>query len=159
MENNRRHFLKSVAGLSTLAASAVPGISSAAKSAAGSVTQVKDIRLSKNKGYVRLVFDLDAIADHSVFALHEPERVVLDIKKTSMPHGMVDRVQANSLIKSIRSGERNGDDLRVVFDLSKGVTPRSFLLAPSGKSGHRLVIDLHNDKNEQHGPFVSDQNL
>ena len=63
-----------------------------------------------------------------------------------MSHGMVDRVQANSLIRGIRSGERNGDDLRVVFDLSKGVTPRSFLLAPSGKSGHRLVIDLHDNK-------------
>ena len=79
MENNRRHFLKSVAGLSTLAASAVPGISSAAKSAAGSGTQIKDIRLSKNKGYVRLVFDMDGLADHSIFALHGPERVVLDI--------------------------------------------------------------------------------
>jgi len=146
MENNRRNFLKSVAGLSPLAVSVVPGISSAAKSAAGSVAQVKDIRLSKNKGYVRLVFDLDGIADHSIFALHAPERVVLDIKKANMQHGMVDRVQANSLIKSIRSGERNGDDLRVVFDLSKGVTPRSFLLAPSGQSGHRLVIDLHDDK-------------
>lgn len=146
MENNRRKFLKSVAGLSTLAASAVPGISSAAKSKAGPAAQVKDIRLSKNKGYVRLVFDLDGIADHTVFALHAPERVVLDIKKTGMPHGMVDRVQANSLIRSIRSGERNGDDLRVVFDLSKGVTPRSFLLAPSGQSGHRLVIDLHDNK-------------
>lgn len=146
MENNRRKFLKSIAGLSTLAASVVPGISFAAKSAAGSGAQIKNIRLSKNKGYVRLVFDLDGLADHSIFALHAPERVVLDIKKTSMSHGMVDRVQANSLIRGIRSGERNGDDLRVVFDLSKGVTPRSFLLAPSGDSGHRLVIDLHDDK-------------
>ncbi|MCK4675677.1 MAG: N-acetylmuramoyl-L-alanine amidase, partial [Gammaproteobacteria bacterium] len=38
-------------------------------------------------------------------------------------------------------------DLRVVFDLSTEVTPRSFLLAPSGKSGYRLVLDLH-DKNK-----------
>jgi N-acetylmuramoyl-L-alanine amidase len=143
MENNRRQFLKSLAGLSGLAASAVPGISSAAKAKTSAGSQIQDIRLSKNKGYVRLVFDLNGIADHSIFALHKPERVVLDIKKAKMPHGMVDRVQANSLIRSIRSGVRNSDDLRVVFDLSEGVTPRSFLLAPSGKSGHRLVIDLH----------------
>ena len=143
MENNRRKFLKSFAGLGTLAASVVPGISSASLKT-GSAVQVKDIRLSKNKGYVRLVFDLDGLADHSVFTLHSPERVVLDIKKTSMPHGMVDQVQANSLIRGIRSGVRDGDGLRVVFDLSEGVTPRSFLLAPSAQSGHRLVIDLHN---------------
>lgn len=144
MESDRRKFIKSMAGLSGLAASAVPGLGRAGAKAAGAT--VKDIRLSKNKRYVRLVFDLDAIADHSIFSLHDPERVVLDIKNTSMPHGMVDQVQANALIRSIRSGVRNKDDLRVVFDLAESVTPRSFLLAPSGKSGHRLVIDLHDKK-------------
>ncbi len=144
METDRRKFLKGLAGLSSLAASTVPGVSLAGISSA----QVVDIRLSKNKGYVRLVFDLDSIADHTVFALHKPERVVLDIKNTKMPHGMVDQVQANSLIRSIRSGVRNKKDLRVVFDLSESVTARSFLLAPSGKSGHRLVIDLHDAKKQ-----------
>jgi N-acetylmuramoyl-L-alanine amidase len=143
IESDRRKFLKSLAGLSGLAASAMPGLSSA-KAAAGA--QVKDIRLSKNKDYVRFVFDLDSIADHSIFALQGPDRVVLDVKNAKMPHGMVDRVQANSLIRSIRSGVRNDKDLRVVFDLSGEVSPRSFLLAPSGKSGHRLVIDLHHKK-------------
>ena len=142
-KNNRRQFLKnlagSVAGMGTLASSAVPGLATAASPA----VKVKDIRLSKNSGYVRLVFDLDDIADHSVFTLNGPERVVLDIKNTKMPHGMVDRVQANSLIRSIRSGVRNEKDLRVVFDLSESVTPRSFLLAPTADTGHRLVIDLH----------------
>jgi len=143
MEGNRRKFLKSLAGLSGLAASAVPGMSVAAAKGAA---KVKDIRLSKNKGYVRIVFDLDKTAGHSIFTLHGPERVVLDIKKSQMSHGMVDRLQANSLIRSVRSGVRNGNDLRVVFDLSEAVTPRSFLLTPSGKSGHRLVLDLHSSK-------------
>jgi len=143
MENNRRKFLKSLAGLSGLAASAVPNIAVAGVSNSAAV---RDIRLSKNKGYLRLVFDLDGIAEHSIFTLHNPERVVLDLKKVKMPHGMVDQVQANSLIRSIRSGVRNKQDLRVVFDLSQSVTPRSFLLAPSGSSGHRLVIDLHDNK-------------
>jgi len=142
MENNRRKFLKSLAGLSGLAASVAPGLSSAKSASA----QVKNIRLSKNKGYIRFVFDLNKLPHHSVFSLHGPERVVLDIKNADMSHGMVDRIQANSLIRSIRSGVRNGDDLRVVFDLSDNVTPRSFILAPSGQSGHRLVLDLHNNQ-------------
>jgi len=144
MENNRRQFLKSLAGLSGLVASAVPGFSSAAKAESKAVAQVEDIRLANNDGYVRLVFDLDTNAEHSIFTLHAPERVVLDIKQAKMPHGMVDRVQANSLIRDIRSGVRNGNNLRVVFDLSEEVTPRSFLLSPSGQSGPRLVLDLHN---------------
>ncbi|MCG6938115.1 MAG: N-acetylmuramoyl-L-alanine amidase [Gammaproteobacteria bacterium] len=142
MENDRRKFLKSIAGLSGLAATGLPGFASAASEA---VAEVKNIRLSKNTGYVRLVFDLDKKANYSVFTLHDPERVVLDIKKAKMPHGLVDLVQADSLIRSIRSGVRNDEDLRVVFDLNEKVTPRSFLLAPSANSEHRLVLDLHDN--------------
>jgi len=150
MRNNRRQFLKQLAGLGGVATmSAVPFMANAA-----AATNVKDIRLSSHDGYVRLVFDLDKTVDHSIFTLKNPERIVLDLKNTKMTHGMVDRVGANSLIRRIRSGVQNNDDLRVVFDLQHGVKPRSFLLGPSGKSGHRLVLDLH-DENEK--PAVTKQ--
>jgi N-acetylmuramoyl-L-alanine amidase len=142
MEKNRRQFLRQLAGLGGVATmSAVPFVAKAAAE-----TRVKDIRLSSHKGYVRLVFDLDKAVDHSIFTLNKPERIVLDLKNTKMTHGMVDRVGANSMIRRIRSGVRDGSDLRVVFDLQQEVKPRSFLLGPSGKSGHRLVLDLHNEK-------------
>ncbi|MGD2159567.1 MAG: N-acetylmuramoyl-L-alanine amidase [Gammaproteobacteria bacterium] len=148
MENNRRQFLRQLAGLGGIATmSAVPFVAKAAASA-----KVRDIRLSTHNGYIRLVFDLDRTVDHSVFSLNNPERIVLDLKNTKMTHGMVDRVSANSLIRGIRSGVRDGDDLRVVFDLQQAVKPRSFLLGPSGSSGHRLVLDLHD---EQVKPTVS----
>ncbi|UCB54068.1 MAG: N-acetylmuramoyl-L-alanine amidase [Thiotrichales bacterium] len=118
--------------------SAVPFVTNAA-----SQVTVKDIRLSSHKDYVRLVFDLDKVVDHSVFTLNKPDRIVLDLKNTKMTHGMVDRIGANSMIRRIRSGVRNSNDLRVVFDLQQEVKPRSFVLGPSGKSGHRLVLDLH----------------
>ena len=118
--------------------SAVPLVARAAKQ-----VSVKDIRLSSQKGYVRLVFDLDRRVDHSIFTLKQPDRIVLDLKNTKMTHGMVDRVGSNAMIRRIRSGVRNDDDLRVVFDLQQEVKPRSFVLGPSGKSGHRLVLDLH----------------
>jgi N-acetylmuramoyl-L-alanine amidase len=121
--------------------SAVPFVANAA-----AATNVKDIRLSSHDGYLRLVFDLDKSVDHSVFTLNKPERIVLDLKNTKMVHGMVDRVGANSMIRRIRSGVQNNDDLRVVFDLQHEVKPRSFLLGPSAKSGHRLVLDLHTEK-------------
>lgn len=139
MEKYRRRFLKQLAGFGGIAG--VAGLPTLAH--AGNGVQVNDIRLSKNDGYVRLVFDLSGNVDHSLFALHTPERVVLDLKNTSMSHGMVDRVAANGLLRGIRSGVRNGDALRVVFDLYGEVTPRSFILGPSGDAGYRLVLDLH----------------
>jgi N-acetylmuramoyl-L-alanine amidase len=142
MEKNRRQFLKHLAGIGGAAtASAVPFVARAARQ-----VSVKDIRLSDHKGYIRLVFDLDKVVDHSVFTLREPDRIVLDLKNTTMTHGMVDRVGANSMIRRIRSGVRNNNDLRVVFDLQQEAKPRSFVLGPSGKSGHRLVLDLHDLK-------------
>jgi N-acetylmuramoyl-L-alanine amidase len=142
MEKNRRQFLRQLAGMSgVVTMSAVPLMAKAAAEA-----KVRDIRLSTHNGYVRLVFDLDRSVDHSIFSLNKPERLVLDLKNTKMTHGMVDRVSANSLIRSIRSGVRDGNDLRVVFDLQQQVKPRSFLLGPSGKSGHRLVLDLHDEQ-------------
>lgn len=146
MENNRRKFLKSLAGLSGLAASAVPNLSTAKSSSAKVVAKIHDLRLSENKGYVRLVFDLDGIADHSIFSLDDPDRVVLDIKNTKIESEVVNQISRNSLIRGIRSGVRHSDDLRIVFDLNKGVSPRSFILPPSGKAGHRLVLDLHDKK-------------
>lgn len=139
MENNRRNFLKNLAGLGGLASAGLPSIAFASKR----LTRVENIRLARNKGYVRLVFDLNGVVEHSIFTLHNPERVVLDLKNTDMPHGMVDRMAASTLIRDVRSGVRNKNDLRIVFDLSERVTPRSFLLGPSAKLGNRLVLDLH----------------
>jgi N-acetylmuramoyl-L-alanine amidase len=141
MEKYRRRFLKQLAGLGGIAGAAGLPMLAQAKSP----VRVNDIRLSKNDGYVRLVFDLSENVDHSLFALHSPERVVLDLKNTSMTHGMVDRVVANELLRGIRSGVRNGGSLRVVFDLNSEVTPRSFILGPAGDAGYRLVLDLHGD--------------
>jgi len=76
MENNRRKFLKSLAGLGGLASAGLPSIAFASKR----LTQVENIRLARNKGYVRLVFDLNGVVEHSIFTLHNPERVVLDLK-------------------------------------------------------------------------------
>ena len=71
MENNRRKFLKHLASIG--GAASLSGVN-ALSHAASHKARVQDIRLSKNNGYVRLVFDLDSSVKHSVFTLHEPER-------------------------------------------------------------------------------------
>ena len=49
---------------------------------------------------------------------------------------------ANTPITAMRSAQRTPTDLRVVIDLKKAVTPKSFSLAPNAQYGNRLVVDL-----------------
>ena len=143
MENYRRKFISQLAGLSGLVATPMLG------QAAARNINVQDIRLSKNNDQTRVVFDLDSPVDHKLFTLHKPERVVIDLKSTRIKNlGLIDDL-SNKLVKGIRVGVRNLNDLRVVLDLKSKSNPRSFLLKPSDGQGHRLVIDLNGlkDKN------------
>jgi N-acetylmuramoyl-L-alanine amidase len=63
-----------------------------------------------------------------------------------------DGAPSESLVVSLRSGVRDGKDLRVVFDLREAVRPKSFLLKPSNGYGHRLVIDLFPSAGGNSGP-------
>ncbi len=136
MENQRRKFITRLAGLGGLAATPIIG------RADSSPVEVKDIRLSNNREYTRLVFDLSQPVDHKLFSLHKPERVVIDLKQTRLINVSAIEDLHNENLKGIRTGIRNGNDLRVVLDLKDKAVPRSFVLTPSGNQGHRLVIDL-----------------
>lgn len=110
---------------------------------AGQAT-VTGVRVSSNPEFTRVVLDLDGPVHHSLFTLSGPERVVLDVKGTSLNK----LPGANELSKSksltnIRSATRNKSDLRMVLDMDHRVRPKSFMLKPKGKQGHRLVLDLY----------------
>ncbi len=143
MENDRRKFISQLAGLGGLVAA--PLVSNAASSG----VRVNNIRLSKNNGQTRLVFDLDGAVDHKLFSLHKPERVVIDLKKTQLVNsGLIEELH-NNILNGLRFGIRNGHDLRVVLDLKSKSKPRSFLLKPSADQGYRLVIDLNDPQVKQ----------
>lgn len=140
MEKQRRKFLSQltsrIAGVGALAAAPV------LTQAASSHVKVKNIRISREPNKTRLVFDLDGSVEHSLFTLHKPERLVLDLKQTRlMDAGVLEELHSPQL-KGIRTGVRNMHDLRIVLDLKNRTTPSSFLLEPKGKNGHRLVIDV-----------------
>lgn len=143
MENQRRKFMTQLAGLGGLAATPIIG------RAGSNAVQVKDIRLSSHSEYTRLVFDLSQPVDHKLFTLHKPERVVIDLKQTRLLHVSAIEDLHNETLKGIRTGIRNGHDLRVVLDVNDKSSPSSFVLAPSGDQGHRLVIDLKKKAQEK----------
>lgn len=101
---------------------------------------VRSVQLRSDADTTRVVFDLAAPADHRVFALSDPERIVIDLSDvtladTPLPAG-------TGVVRQLRSGPRDGG-LRVVLDLTTaGVRPRSVLLPPASGSGYRLIVDL-----------------
>lgn len=104
-------------------------------------TKVNSVRLWRAPDNTRLVFDLSGPVQHSVFTLTSPDRLVIDINGAVL--GAPLKVStANTPITDMRSAQRTPTDLRVVIDLKKAVTPKSFVLAPNAQYGNRLVVDL-----------------
>ena len=109
------------------------------------VTQVKSMRLWRAPDNTRLVFDLSGPVQHSVFTLSAPDRLVIDINGATLASPL-NVSTSNTPITSVRSAQRTATDLRVVVDLKKAVTPKSFTLAPNAQYGNRLVVDLYDQE-------------
>ncbi|MFJ3073970.1 MULTISPECIES: N-acetylmuramoyl-L-alanine amidase [unclassified Pseudomonas] len=111
------------------------------------VTQVKSMRLWRAPDNTRLVFDLSGPVQHSVFTLSAPDRLVIDINGATLA-APLNVSTSNTPISSVRSAQRTPTDLRVVVDLKKSVTPKSFTLAPNAQYGNRLVVDLYDQESD-----------
>lgn len=114
-------------------------------------TQVRSVRLWRAPDNTRLVFDLSGPVQHSVFTLTSPDRLVIDINGATLS-GPLNVATANTPITSMRSAQRTPTDLRVVIDLNKVVTPKSFVLAPNQQYGNRLVVDLFDNAADANPP-------
>ena len=110
-------------------------------------TSVNNIRIHASPEKTRLVFDVAAPREHTLFMLENPLRLVIDMPATTLakqPRRQSWRTKdlTNTAIKKIRFSSAKQPDLRVVLELDATVKPRSFLLKPVAQYGDRLVIDL-----------------
>jgi N-acetylmuramoyl-L-alanine amidase len=124
-------------------AAALPAMASAASST------VRDVRLWTAPDHTRLVFDLNRSIEYKVFRLHKPERIVIDLKNTSLKANFNKLAIPDPVIKAIRHGTPKANILRVVMDVKENVQPRSSLLKPMQGKPYRLVIDLMRPQKEQ----------
>ena len=105
--------------------------------------EVHDVRLWRAPDHTRIVFDLTGPSEHKLIILENPGRIVLDMENTRLKSNL-DKLQLKGTpVSLIRSGVREGDDLRVVLEVSAKVDPRSFALSANQKAGDRLVLDLY----------------
>ncbi len=103
---------------------------------------VLSIRIWHSPLRTRLVFDLSGPVVYSVFALADPQRIVIDLKDT-VSNAVSPRDQTlGPWLLAMRSGNPSNGVLRYVLDLKAQLGYDSFLLPPGAVYGHRLVIDV-----------------
>ncbi len=105
--------------------------------------QVQGVRLWAAPESTRVVFDVSGPVKHRLFTLKNPNRLVIDLSDAGIDPVVKKSFNHGGRVKNLRSGPRNGDDLRLVLDLKGPVKPKSFVLKPNEQYGHRLVIDLY----------------
>jgi N-acetylmuramoyl-L-alanine amidase len=107
----------------------------------GSAAAVTAVRVSSSPDATRVVLELSAPVEHRVFALSSPDRIVVDLPRSSVPTPFA-LPEPRGLVAGVRTGERPDGELRIVLELTRTAKAKTTLLAPSEQSGHRLVIDL-----------------
>ena len=109
---------------------------------------VKDLRMWTAPDHTRLVLDLDGQVEYRLFRLQDPARVVVDLEDTRTRADAEDLELPDPVLHDVRTGYPEPGTFRVVMDLKRDVSPKTFQLKPHGRHGHRLVIDLHRSKGE-----------
>ena len=102
---------------------------------------VQNVRAWSGPEGTRVVLELSGPVEHRVFALANPDRVVIDLPSTTAAAGLT-LAEPKGAVTGLRTGARPGGELRLVLELNEAARPKTFLLAPHEQYGHRLVVDL-----------------
>lgn len=126
-------------------------------SVTGWANQIENIRVWPAPNETRVVVDLADTPDFSYFSLTRPDRLVIDLKQSSLATSLPKPVKGSDILTKIRkSSPPAKSTYRLVFELKDAAKPHIFALAPGGEYGHRLVVDLpHPDKVDKNKPDLS----
>lgn len=103
---------------------------------------ILNVRLGDHGSRTRFVLEMSAAADFRIFALENPDRMVIDFDATVWQAGPP-RAGGVGLIAGHRHGVRDGDVTRVVLDLAgPAQVVDSFYLPAVGNLPYRFVLDL-----------------
>lgn len=111
--------------------------------------ELKGVRVWPAPDETRVVLDMKSEATYSYFTLTKPNRLVVDLKATSLKTKLPVIVSDSAVLTKIRSSSApDKGSFRLVFETKTGMTPKLFTLAPTpdGHYGYRLVLDLPHGK-------------
>ncbi len=103
--------------------------------------EIKAAHIAIDGDCTRISFDVSGQLDYKLFAISNPDRIVVDIRAANFTEGFSSPA-GKGMLKSVRTGIQNKTDARVVLDLAADVRPKSFLMPPSAGQGYRLVVEL-----------------
>ncbi|ETX10351.1 N-acetylmuramoyl-L-alanine amidase [Marinomonas ushuaiensis DSM 15871] len=105
--------------------------------------EVRDIRVAQQEGVTRLVFELSETAEHRLFPLSNPDRIVLDLGGVDLSNSVVNGLSAISsgVLMRVRYAKRD-NGVRFVLDLSQAAKAKSTVLSSNGTYGPRILIEL-----------------
>lgn len=118
---------------------------------------IQSVRLWRAPDNTRLVFDLSGPAEHKLVSLPGEnggaQRIVVTMLDSQFNTDASKVNLANTPLSGFKT-EKNGNELRLVIDLSARVKPKSFLLPANEQYGNRLVLDLFDESGVQETKIV-----
>jgi len=131
---SRRGFILTLGALAS-------GFKSASALAAEAVAgRLTGANLSGTADKLSFLLQLDAPIAYKVFTLDKPDRVVIDLKNTTMQGKLKQGAHDRKPITGIRYSDREDGSLRVVLDVAEQVTAKSSFSAEG--TTHVLTVSL-----------------
>ncbi len=96
--------------------------------------RLENVRMWNAPDNTRVVFDVTSPVRHKIELLSDPFRVVVDLRDARLTGRLTQPVAQDRFLKKIRAGKHQGF-LRMVLELKKHATPRSFQLPPNSRYG------------------------
>lgn len=111
---------------------------------------VNSLRYWNTPDQTRMTFDVTASPEHRVFLMHNPPRLVIDMRNTKATRALAQPSADHPLFSKLRFATKNNTDLRVVIDLKGQLSAKTATLRTNTLDNHRLVIELLNKSTITH---------
>jgi N-acetylmuramoyl-L-alanine amidase len=105
-------------------------------------TNLTHVQVLKFPTYSRVIFSIVEPDRYHVFALSNPNRIVVDLTNAHLRADLRHFDLSDSPIASVRSGTPKPATLRVVFDMNTGTHFKSFIAPDSRAHEAQLVVDI-----------------
>ena len=110
-------------------------------------SKIISARIWPSPEYTRLTVESHEPIAHKLFAVKDPERVVLDLESVDLSSelaALAAKINEDDLyVQSLRVARFNAGTVRLVLNVKTAVKPQIFTLAPVGQYRNRLVLDLY----------------